>query len=187
MLWNFTESKLVNLPYFLLKSLERMATKVQIQKDNRASILFHFSLIKILVENVVERKKMLCFDFLASINLLPQTGSSSIKVDKEDPKQENPKKESTHTIMEMKPINKEGSKPGKKLTSKFSKKTTLQSIDDDKVDKGTREYVTLTHQAKLKAKIEDTIQDEFLMRPRTRCRVKRNPRRGKPSSNIGNL
>jgi len=65
----------MNLPYFLLKSLERMATKVQIQKDNHASSMFRFSLIKILVKHVVERKKILWSGFLASIDLLPQTGS----------------------------------------------------------------------------------------------------------------
>lgn len=67
LIWKFTESKPMNLPYFVLKSLERMATKVKIQKDNHASSLFHFSLIKILVKHVVERKKMLWSNFIASI------------------------------------------------------------------------------------------------------------------------
>lgn len=53
-----------------------MEAKVQIQKDNHVSSLFDFSLIKILVNFVVERKKMHWSDFLSSIDLLPQVGSS---------------------------------------------------------------------------------------------------------------
>lgn len=75
--------------------------------------------------------------------------------------------------MEMKPIKKEGAKPSKKFAGKLSKKTKLQGIYDDKVDKGTKEHETSAQQAKLKVKIEDTVQDEFVMRPRTRSRVKK--------------
>ena len=80
---------------------------------------------------------MLWSNFLASIDMFPQTGSPSIKADKEEPDKENPKMENTHLAMEMKPIKKEGAKPRKKLAGKLSKKTKLQSMEDDKVDKGT--------------------------------------------------
>lgn len=55
-LLHFTDKK--PLSYFLLKSLERMATKVQPQRDNHMSSRFHFSLIKILVKFAVEKKKL---------------------------------------------------------------------------------------------------------------------------------
>jgi len=53
LLWHFTEKNPMNLPYLFLKSMERMGTKVKIQKDSHASNLFHFSLFKILVKHVV--------------------------------------------------------------------------------------------------------------------------------------
>lgn len=85
---------------------------------------------------------MLWFDFLASIDLLLQTRSPSMKTDKEEPKQENPKKENIHSVMKMKPIKKEGDKPSKKLIGKLSKKATLKSMNDEKVVKETEEHVT---------------------------------------------
>ena len=63
-----------------------MVTKVKIQKENDASSLFHFSLIKILVKHVVERNKLLWSGFLTSTDPLPQIGSPSIKADKEETK-----------------------------------------------------------------------------------------------------
>lgn len=114
-----------------------MVTKVKIQKDNHASSLFHFSLIKILVKHVVQRKKILWSDFVASIDILRQTGSPSMKTDKQEPKKENPKKENIHLVMKMKHIKKEGDKSSKKLAGKLSKKAKLQSMEDEKTNKET--------------------------------------------------
>jgi len=100
-----------------------------------------------------------------------------MKTNKEKPKQENPQKGSTHLVMEMKPIKKGGAKPGK-----LSKKAKLKSMKDDKTDKGIEEQVTLAQQAKLKVKIEDTVQDDFLMRPRTRSRVKKTQEEAAPQA-----
>jgi len=73
LLWHFIENKPMNLPFFLFKSLERMETKVQMQKNNHMSSLFHFPLIKILVKFAVDRRKIYWSDFLSSIGLQPQT------------------------------------------------------------------------------------------------------------------
>jgi len=43
------------------------------------SSLFHFSLIKILVKFAVDKKKVYWFDFLYSLDLLPQIESSPVK------------------------------------------------------------------------------------------------------------
>jgi hypothetical protein len=46
---HFTGRKPLNLPYYLYRSLGKMDDRVQVRKDQVEPILFHFSLIKILV------------------------------------------------------------------------------------------------------------------------------------------
>jgi hypothetical protein len=55
LLLHFKGNHLVNIHYFLLKSLKKMAEQVRKAKDFRGS-LFHFGLVKILVKFVLSHK-----------------------------------------------------------------------------------------------------------------------------------
>lgn len=70
-------------------------------------------------------------------------------------------KESTHPVMKIKTVKKEGVKPIKKFVGNLSKKTNLQGTKDDRVGKGVEEHKTSAKQARLKVKIEETIQYEL--------------------------
>jgi hypothetical protein len=56
LLLHFKGNHLINLPYFLLKSLKKIAEQVRKAKDFRGS-LFHFVLVKILVKSVLSHKQ----------------------------------------------------------------------------------------------------------------------------------
>jgi hypothetical protein len=56
LLLHFKGNHLVNIPYFLLKSLKKMAEQVRKEKDFRGS-LFHFGLVKILVKFALSHKQ----------------------------------------------------------------------------------------------------------------------------------
>lgn len=90
LLVNFTAKNVMNLPYYLFKSLGRMAEKVQPKKDNPMFSLFHFPLIKILVMYELEKKKVSWKKFLSSLGLLPQAYISPMDIceDKDEPKYE---------------------------------------------------------------------------------------------------
>lgn len=93
-------------------------------------------------------------------------------------------KERTHPIMKMKILKKEGSKPSKKFAGKLSKKTKLQDNEDDRENKGAQEQKTLAKQAILKVKIEETIQDEFVVRRRTRSSIKKTQEEEAPQAGV---
>ena len=50
LLMNFLENGTLNLPFFLLNSLRRMATNVQKKVESIETTLYHHGLVKILVE-----------------------------------------------------------------------------------------------------------------------------------------
>jgi hypothetical protein len=56
LLLHFKGNHLVNIPYFLLKSLKKMVEQVHKEKDFRGS-LFHFGLVKILVKFALSHKQ----------------------------------------------------------------------------------------------------------------------------------
>jgi hypothetical protein len=56
LLLHFKGNHLMNIPYFLLKSLKKMAEQVRKAKDFRGS-LFHFGLVKILIKSALSQKQ----------------------------------------------------------------------------------------------------------------------------------
>jgi len=50
LLMNFLENGTINLAFFLLNSLRRMATNVQMKIESIEAIMYHHGLVKILVE-----------------------------------------------------------------------------------------------------------------------------------------
>jgi hypothetical protein len=56
LLLHFKGNHLMNIPYFLLKSLKKMAEQVRKAKDFRGS-LFHFGLVKILIKSLLSHKQ----------------------------------------------------------------------------------------------------------------------------------
>jgi hypothetical protein len=79
LLLHFKGNHLVNIPYFLLKSLKRMSEQVRKAKDFRGS-LFHFGLVKILVKIALSHKQeswdMFVIKTLASENSKDKTPES---------------------------------------------------------------------------------------------------------------
>lgn len=53
---HFTRRKPLNLPYYLLRSLNKMADKVQAKGSQNEPSLFHFSLIKLSVKKELEKR-----------------------------------------------------------------------------------------------------------------------------------
>jgi hypothetical protein len=56
LLLHFKGNHLLNIPFFLLKSLKKMAEQVRKAKDFRGS-LFHFGLVKILIKSALSKKQ----------------------------------------------------------------------------------------------------------------------------------
>jgi hypothetical protein len=56
LLLHFKGNHLLNIPFFLLKSLKKMAEQVRKAKDFRGS-LFHFGLVKIFIKSALSKKK----------------------------------------------------------------------------------------------------------------------------------
>jgi hypothetical protein len=54
LLMHFTGKSPLNLPFYLYRSLGKMADKVQARADQLKSSLFHFSLVKMLVVEELE-------------------------------------------------------------------------------------------------------------------------------------
>lgn len=57
LLRNFLENGTINLPFFLLNSLRRMATNVQKKIESIETTMYHHGLVKILVEFHLRRNK----------------------------------------------------------------------------------------------------------------------------------
>ena len=72
----------------------------------------------------------------------------------------------------MKPVKKEDEKTKEGLIGRQRKKDKVKSMKDKKEVEETKEQVESAQLARIKVKIEDTVQDEFVMRPKTRSRVK---------------
>jgi len=56
----------ISLPYFLLQSLTKMSKTIQKQKGNEDKSLYHFGLIKILIEHELQRRGKMWKEFLAA-------------------------------------------------------------------------------------------------------------------------
>jgi len=54
----------ISVPYFLLQSLTKMAKTIQKQKGNEDKSLYHFGLIKILIEHELQKRGKLWKEFL---------------------------------------------------------------------------------------------------------------------------
>lgn len=110
----------MNLPFFLLKSLERMSAKFHLRKDNHISSMFHFSLIKIFVKFAMNKNKVYWSDFLSSINLVLQTESSSVKICEEEQEvRETHEKKVTLTLKETNIVEEKDAKSNKKPKGKL--------------------------------------------------------------------
>lgn len=56
----------ISLPYFLLQSLTKMSKTIQKQKGNENKNLYHFGLVKILIEHELQRRGKTSKEFLAA-------------------------------------------------------------------------------------------------------------------------
>jgi hypothetical protein len=56
LLLHFTGKKPINMPYYLLKSLTKMASKVQAKPQKASNSLFHHGLIKLIVLEELSRR-----------------------------------------------------------------------------------------------------------------------------------
>jgi hypothetical protein len=81
LLLHFTGKKPLNMPYYLLKSLTKMASKVQAKPQKASNSLFHHGLIKLIVlEELSRRNKTWDYIFFGeSLNeeFQPQRGGTS--------------------------------------------------------------------------------------------------------------
>jgi hypothetical protein len=95
LLLHFTGTSL-NIPYFLLKSLKRMAEQVQRVSEFRGS-LFHFGLVKILITSALSKKQE-TWD-LFTVKTLSRTQSKARNVKPVSPhKKSNSKKKKVKTL-----------------------------------------------------------------------------------------
>jgi hypothetical protein len=69
LLMHFTGKSPLNLPFYLYRSLGKMADKVQARADQLKSSLFHFSLVKLLVVEELRKLNRDWDSFLASTNI----------------------------------------------------------------------------------------------------------------------
>jgi hypothetical protein len=85
---HFTGKNPLNLPFYLYKSLGKMADKVQARADQLKTSLFHFSLVKFLVVEELKKSNRDWDSFLASTNIpldpKGDTPSSAEKVASKD-------------------------------------------------------------------------------------------------------
>ena len=70
----------ISLPYFLLQSLTKMSKTIQKQKGNEDKSLYHFGLIKILIEHELQRRGKTWKEFLAANQIKDEE-------DKEEPQE----------------------------------------------------------------------------------------------------
>ena len=54
----------MNLPYFFLHSLQKMATAIQCKPGSEGSSLYHHALIKLLVIKELEKSQIIWFRFM---------------------------------------------------------------------------------------------------------------------------
>jgi hypothetical protein len=69
LLMHFTGEIPLNLPFYLYRSLGKMANKVQAKTDQLKSSLFHFSLVNLLVVEELRKMNRDWDSFLASANI----------------------------------------------------------------------------------------------------------------------
>jgi hypothetical protein len=69
LLMHFTGKNPLNLPFYLYKSLGKMADMVQARVDQLKSSLFHFSLVKLLVVEELKKSNRDWDSFLTSTNI----------------------------------------------------------------------------------------------------------------------
>jgi hypothetical protein len=80
---HFTGRSPLNLPFFLYRSLGKMADTVQARDDQPKSSLFHFSLVKLLVVEEIRKLNRDCDSFLTSTNIsLDPKGDTPFSVEK---------------------------------------------------------------------------------------------------------
>jgi hypothetical protein len=66
---HFTGKKPLNIPYYLFRSLGKMADIVQIRKEQGDASLFHFYLIKLLVLEELRKRNQDWESFLISSSI----------------------------------------------------------------------------------------------------------------------
>jgi hypothetical protein len=76
LLMHFTSKKPLNLPYYLFRSLGKMADRVQLRKEQGDASLFHFSLIKLLVLEELRKRNQDWESFLNSSGIAVDSLSS---------------------------------------------------------------------------------------------------------------
>jgi hypothetical protein len=67
LLMHFTGKKALNLPYYLCRSLGKMADKVQAKSKQVEPNQFHFSLIKLLVLKELKKTNRECSSFFPTL------------------------------------------------------------------------------------------------------------------------
>jgi hypothetical protein len=83
LLMHFTGKIPLNLPFYLYRSLGKMADKVQARVDQLKSILFHFSLVKLLVVEELRKINRDWDSFLTSTNIpLDPKGDTPLSVER---------------------------------------------------------------------------------------------------------
>jgi hypothetical protein len=83
LLLHFTRKKPLKLPFYLYRSLEKMADRVQARDDQLKSSLFHFSLVNLLVVEELRKLNMNWDSFLTSANIsLDPKGDNPLSIEK---------------------------------------------------------------------------------------------------------
>ena len=95
LLLHFTGKKAIDLPFYLFRSLSKMADKVQARPQNNDTDVFHHGLIKLLV---LEELGKINKDWSSFLFL------NGYEVDVVTPKK-NPKANDTHSIQNEQPVN----------------------------------------------------------------------------------
>jgi len=82
---HFTSKKPLNMPYYLLKSLTKMASKVQAKPQKASNSLFHHGMIKLIASKYLSRRNktwdyLFCGGYFEWEVQLQRGGTSSLQV-----------------------------------------------------------------------------------------------------------
>lgn len=133
----------ISLPYFLLQSLTKMSKTIQKQKCNEDKSLYHFGLVKILIEYELQRRGKTWKEFLAANQIKDEE-------DKEEP-QEN--SGFMNDIDEEIPIHK-ASKVPPPVSSVRTRKMRKEDAQEAEKDKFFTTYTRRTRRAS-KAQLQE--------------------------------
>jgi hypothetical protein len=120
LLMHFTGKNPLNLPFYLYRSLGKMADRVQARADQLKSSMFHFSLVKLLIVEELRKLNREWDSFLSSANIpLEPKRDTPLSVERVSPSSSGKKGESVAEKRKGKEV--EGSPPSQPFPKKGRK------------------------------------------------------------------